>query len=224
MPLLFLTGASGALATAVRSLYLERGWQVAGFDHRNDGFASDTYQFYECNALDDGAMNAAITTATQQHGAPRALIATVGGVKPWKAVQEITADDFKFLIDLNLNSAFYALRSTLPLMQQAGIGSIVTIGAAPALTHDAKKGGYVAAKAGLIALTQVVANEGKEYGVNANSIVPTTIHTKANEEWGSPEEIPKWTPPESIAEACFLLTSEAGRAINGAVITMPNKM
>jgi NAD(P)-dependent dehydrogenase (short-subunit alcohol dehydrogenase family) len=224
MPILFLTGSSGALATAIRNLYLDRGWQVAGFDRKNDGFVHEGFRFFETDSINEGAISASITTAAQQLGSPRALIATVGGVKPWKPIQDTPADDYRFLIDLNLSSAFYVIRATIPCMQQAGSGSIITIGAAPALTHDANKSGYVAAKAGLIALTQVVANEGKEYGVNANCIVPTVIHTRANEEWGTPEEIPKWTPPESIAETCFHLTSDAGHAINGAIITMPNKL
>jgi NAD(P)-dependent dehydrogenase (short-subunit alcohol dehydrogenase family) len=224
MAILFLTGSSGALAAAMRSLYLERGWQVAGFDRKNDGFQHERFRFFETDSMNEAAVTASITTAAQQLGSPRALIATVGGVRPWKPIAETSPEDYRFLIDLNLSSAFYVIRATIPFMQHAGSGSIITIGAAPAFTHDANKSGYVAAKAGLIALTQVVANEGKEYGVNANSIVPTVIHTKANEEWGTSEEIPKWTPPESIAETCFHLTSDAGQAINGAVITMPNKL
>ncbi len=107
----------------------------------------------------------------------------------------------------------------------SGEGTIISIGAEPALSPSAKKGGYVAAKAGVIALTNVIAEEGKDAGVNANCIVPTVIHTKANEEWGSPEEIPKWTKPEGHLLRCvYSFLAEAGKAVNGAVIRMPNRM
>ena len=54
--------------------------------------------------------------------------------------------------------------------------------------------------------------------------MPTIIHTEANEEWGSPDDIPKWTEPTDIAALCFFLTSPEGAAVNGATIRVPNKM
>jgi NAD(P)-dependent dehydrogenase (short-subunit alcohol dehydrogenase family) len=131
-------------------------------------------------------------------------------------------EDFRFLFELNLASFFISAKQAMLLMP--GAGTIISIGAEPALSPSAKKGGYVAAKAGVIALTSVIAEEGKAVGINANCIVPTVIHTKANEEWGTPDEIPKWTKPEDIAAMCLFLSSEAGKAVNGAVIRMPNRM
>ncbi len=221
MPTLYLTGSSGALASVIRSLYLEREWSVVGFDRTNDGFQHRDFEFIETDMLDVDSVAEAFSKANKM---PRALIATVGGVKPWSTVEEIVPEDFDFVVRLNLHSAFYAVRAALPLMYVAGVGSIVTIGAETGLRPEPKKAAYVAAKAGVIAFTMSVAEEGKLRGVNANVIVPTVIHTKANESWGSPEDIAKWTPPESIAEAVFFLTSEPGKAINGAVIRMPNKM
>lgn len=70
----------------------------------------------------------------------------------------------------------------------------------------------------------MLAEEGKSRGITANAIVPTTIDTKANEEWGSVGEIPKWAKPKDIAALCFFLTSPEGAAVNGATIRIPNKM
>ena len=109
-------------------------------------------------------------------------------------------------------------------MKPLGIGSIVTMGAETALKPDPKKAAYVAAKAAVIAFTQTIALETKEYGVNANCIVPTVIHTKANESWGAAEDIPRWTKPEDIAALCLFLASDEGKAVNGAVLRVPNKM
>jgi NAD(P)-dependent dehydrogenase (short-subunit alcohol dehydrogenase family) len=221
MPALYLTGSSGALSASIRELYLERGWEVVGFDRKDDGFKHTQYQFIAANALDAASMFEAFNRPTSP---PRALIATVGGIKPWMNAEEIPPTDFDLVIQLNLHSVFYAIRAALGRMYEAATGTIITIGAEPALRPEAKKAAYVAAKAGVIALTRVIAEEGKERGVNANVIVPTMIHTKANEEWGTAEEIPKWTPPESIAETAFFLCSEAGKSINGAVIRMPNRL
>jgi NAD(P)-dependent dehydrogenase (short-subunit alcohol dehydrogenase family) len=222
MPTLFLTGSTGALGGAIRKTYLDNSWNVAGFSHEDDGFTHQHYRFYAVDATNESSVQQAFSDVAQKLGTPRALVATVGGVKPWKLVTEMPVEDFRFLFELNLASFFIAAKQTMLLM--SGDGTIISIGAEPALNPSAKKGGYVATKAGVIALTQVIAEEGKSIGVNANCIVPTVIHTKANEEWGSPDEIPKWTKPEDIAAMCFFLSSEAGKAVNGAIIRMPNRM
>jgi NAD(P)-dependent dehydrogenase (short-subunit alcohol dehydrogenase family) len=222
MPTLFLTGSSGALGSAICNYYLDKGWTVAGFSHTKDSFTHERFRFYSMDATNEESVEAAFTAAASDLGKPRALIATIGGVRPWKTVAETSVDDFRSLLRLNLLSFFITAKYGMRLIGDPG--TIISIGAEPALEPSAKKSGYVAAKSGVIALTRVLAEEGKSIGITANSIVPTIIHTKANEEWGSADEIPKWTAPEDIAAICFFLTSDAGKAVNGAVIRMPNKM
>jgi NAD(P)-dependent dehydrogenase (short-subunit alcohol dehydrogenase family) len=220
---LYLTGATGALGTSIRDLYLERGWRVVGFD-RSEGPQIAGYSHIAADLSSEDSVESAFQRAATEAGPPRGLIATVGGVSSWKSVDEMTLDDFQHLIKLNLETYFLAARHAMRLMKSAGRGSIIGIGAEPALHPTAKKGGYIAAKAGVIALSKVIAEEGKLVGVNANCVVPVIIRTKANEEWGEAEEIPKWTDPRDIAEACYFLTSEPGHAINGSTIRIPNAM
>lgn len=222
MPTLFLTGSSGALGGVICDLFLREGWSVAGFSRSNRNIRNEHFHFYHVDAANDASVAEAFRTAVREVGTPRALIATIGGVRPWKTVADTTVEDLHALLDLNLTSFFLAAKYAMPLMK--GEGTIISIGAEPALSPEAKKSGYVAAKAGVIAMTRVIAEEGKSVGITANCIVPTVIHTKANEEWGTPEEIPKWTKPEDIAAMCLFLSSEAGNAVNGAVIRMPNRV
>jgi len=224
MPTLYLTGASGGLGRSIRQYYLDRGWNVAGFDLQADDFSHDMYRYIPFDSGNDASVTSAFAEANAAFGAPRALIATIGGIAPWATVDEMSVEDFDFVWRLNVVSSFLSIRHALKLMKPAAVGSIVTIGAETALQPEPRKTAYVAAKAAVIAMTQTVAHETKEYGVNANCIVPTVIHTKANEEWGSPEEIRRWTAPEDIAALCFHLSSDSGAAINGAVIRIPNKL
>ncbi len=219
MPTLFLTGATGAVGAAIRRHYLSNGWSVAGFSHSDDGFSQEGYRFWSMNASDEAAVEQTFSIASRELGAPRALIATVGGVRSWKTVEETPLEDFRALFELNLVTFFLTAKHAFRLMQEEG--TVVSIGARP---PDAKTSGYAASKAGVIALTQVLAEEGKSRRINANCIVPTIIRTKANEEWGDPADFEKWTKPEDIAALCFFLSSEAGKAVNGAVIRMPNRL
>jgi NAD(P)-dependent dehydrogenase (short-subunit alcohol dehydrogenase family) len=224
MSTLYLTGSSGGLGRVIRQYYLERGWSVVGFDLRGDEYEHSNYLFVAFDSADEKSVEAAFLEGAKRFGAPRALIATIGGIKPWASIENVDINDFLFVLQLNLTSAFIAIKHAVKLMKPSGVGSIVTIGAETALRHEQKKSAYVAAKAAVIALTQEVALETKEYGVNTNCIVPNVIHTKANEEWGTPEEMKKWTAPDDIAALCYHLSSESGRAINGSVIRIPNKL
>lgn len=219
MPTLFLTGATGALGTAIREKYLAEGWNVAGFAHKNDGFQQERYRFWSMDASEEPNVEHSFGEASRASGAPRALIATVGGVRAWQTVAETSVEDFRALFELNLASFFLSAKHALRLM--SGEGTVISIGARP---PDARTGGYSSSKAGVIALTEVIAAEGKATGITANCIIPTIIHTKANEEWGKPEDFSKWTTPEDIAAMCFFLTGEAGKAVNGAMIRMPNRL
>ena len=222
MQTLFLTGSTGALAGAIRHAYLEAGWAVAGFSRRGDTHPHPNYRGYAAgDATDEGALAAVMKEAVLELGAPRALVATVGGITPWKSVTETTVESFRDLVELNLTSLFVAAKVALPLMTAGG--AVVTIGAEAALEPTALKGGYAASKAGVIALTRVIASEGKGLGISANVIVPGTIRTAANESWATPEMIRSWTTPEAIAATCLYLSSPHGRRVTDTIIRMPDR-
>lgn len=222
MPTLFLTGSTGALGSAIRDKYLAEGWSVAGFALGDDGFKQEGYRFGPIDSSNEPSIESAFASAAHELENPRALIATIGGVRSWKTVKETSLEDFRALFEMNLQTFFLSAKHALQLM--SGSGTIISIGAEAGLHPSAKRGGYSSSKAGLIALTQVIADEEKSSGITANCIVPTVIHTKANEEWGNPQDFSKWTTPEDIAAMCYFLTSQAGKAVNGAVIRMPNRM
>lgn len=224
MNTLFLTGSSGGLGRSIREHYLERGWNVAGFDAHDDGFAHEHLGFAQIDSISETSVRTAFTTLSGRFGAPTQLIATIGGLRPWVDFEQMSFDDFSFVMNLNMTSTFVCTKEAVALMRPIGRGSIITIGAETALHPETRKAAYVAAKAAVIAFTQTIALETKEYGITANCIVPTVLHTKANESWGTPSEIPRWTKPEDIAALCEFLAGGPGAAINGSVLRVPNRM
>ena len=221
---LYLTGSSGGLGSVTRSYFIDKGWNVVGMDAFDDGFKHDRFFFQKIDSANETSVKQAFENANAKFGAPRLLFATIGGLKPWIAHEEMSIEDFRFVVDLNIVATFTCVKQATKLMKPLFKGTIITMGAETALKPDPKKAAYVAAKAAVIAFTQTIALETKEYGVNANCIVPTVIHTKANESWGAPEDIPKWTKPEDIAALCLFLASDEGKAVNGSVLRVPNGM
>lgn len=224
MNTLFLTGSSGGLGRAIRSYFLEREWRVAGFDAFDDNFSHEQFLFHPIDSISEQSVGDAFSGARNEFGEPRTLIATIGGLKPSAPIDEVSLEDLRFTLEINITSLFLTVKHALQMMKPLARGSVITIGAEPALRPEANRVIYIGAKSAVISMTQSIALETKEYGVNTNCIVPTIIHTKANESWGSPEDIPKWTEPEDIASLCHYLSSDAGKAINGSVIRIPNRM
>lgn len=223
MATLFLTGSSGGLGRAIRTFYLDKGWNVAGFDAFDDHFANDKFSFATIDSTNETSVDTAFNTASLKFGIPDQLIATIGGIKPPVNFDEMGFIDFLQVVNLNLVSTFVCTKEAIKLMKPLSRGSLVTFGADTALHSEPKKAAYIAAKASVIAFTQAIAEETKDYGITANCIIPKVIGTKANEEWGTPEEIKRWTKPEDIAAMCFFLASDAGKAVNGAQLRLPNK-
>jgi NAD(P)-dependent dehydrogenase (short-subunit alcohol dehydrogenase family) len=75
-------------------------------------------------------------------------------------------------------------------------------------------------KAGVSALTKILADEGRAFGVTANCILPSIIKTDANLAWGSEDDAETWISPEEIAASvCYLLSSKAS-GVNGSDIRL----
>jgi 3-oxoacyl-[acyl-carrier protein] reductase len=132
---------------------------------------------------------------------------------------ETSPDEWRRVIDVNLNGYFFLLRAVLPGMIERRAGAIVNISSLAGLRYSAIAGvHYCASKAAVIGLTSQVAGEVAGFGVRVNSVAPGRIETEMAAEAGAGfnEEIKRSTPlgrlgiPQDIAQAvCFLLSDKA---------------
>lgn len=146
------------------------------------------------------------------------LVHLLGGVRSFKPVAETTPEDWDELMRLNLRSLFLAARLAMRVFQENGGGRIVTVGAMAGIKPSATQSAYGVSKAGVIALTGILADEGRSHGVTVNCVAPSIIRTAANLEWGSEAEAKDWVTPEEIAATISFLLSPAAAGVNGTVI------
>ncbi|NUR21181.1 MAG: SDR family oxidoreductase, partial [Gemmatimonadaceae bacterium] len=148
-----------------------------------------------------------------------ALVAAAGGFAMSGPVAESDLAVWNRMFAIGLTTAYLATRAFLPALRR-GRGSIVYFGAAAALpgARIANMSAYVAAKAGVLALMQAVAQEERDNGVRANAIAPTMIRTAQNvSEMGADKN---YVERESVADAVRWLCSDAARDVTGQTIRL----
>ena len=178
---------------------------------------------------DAAAVEAMVAQGLAELGAIDVLVCNAA-IRPHKALDETSLEDWHRVIGVNLHSAFYLARAVVPAMKQRRRGSIIAIGGQSSLTGRPNTAAVTAAKTGLLGFVRALAAELGPFGIRANMVVPGTMDTERRyAEWypefrtsppGGPErlkEIPlgRLGRPEEIADACLFLASDTSAYITG---------
>ncbi len=146
------------------------------------------------------------------------------GILRDKTLRKMTIDDWRAVMDTNLDGVFNCCKSALDVLRDNG--RIVNIASIAGLHPFHGQSNYAAAKAGVIALTKVLAKELARRGITANAIAPGVIHTsmigeiKPDVMEGYLKMIPlgRLGKPEDVANAVLFLASEESGYITGQVL------
>jgi NAD(P)-dependent dehydrogenase (short-subunit alcohol dehydrogenase family) len=103
-------------------------------------------------------------------------------------------------------------------MIASGGGRIVSVAANSALKGVAGMAAYCASKDAVIRITEAMAAELKDKGINVNCVLPSVIDTPENRAAMPNADPGRWVAPDALAEVIAFLASDGARAINGAAI------
>lgn len=146
-----------------------------------------------------------------------ALINIAGGFR-WEAVESGDIATWDSLYAINVKTAFNASKAALPYLLESGAGRIVNVGANAAIKAAAGMGAYAASKAGVLRLTESLADELKTKGVTVNAVLPSIIDTPANRADMPKAKFDNWVAPRDLAAVILFLASDEARAVTGALI------
>jgi NAD(P)-dependent dehydrogenase (short-subunit alcohol dehydrogenase family) len=229
-----VTGATGALGSVVVKALLEQCARVVS-TYRSEERQKELVGFVEgAGALLTGAevdvtnetsVQALLQKVIEMHGRVDILLNIVGAYKGGTDIASTKESDWDFMMDTNLKSAFLCCKAVLPYMMKQNYGKIVSVASRTAVEKRFRSGSgaYCVSKAGIIVLTETIAEEVKKYDINVNCIMPRTIDTPDNRRNLPEADSSKWVKPEEIAKVILFLTSDDSRVISGASIPVYGK-
>ena len=123
------------------------------------------------------------------------MLVNNAGVQKVAPIEDFADEDWQRIVAVSLDSAFHAIRTSLPGMAERGWGRIINIASAHALVASPFKSAYVAAKHGIAGFTKTVALEVAEKGITVNAICPGYVLTPLVE-----KQIPDTAKARGITE------------------------
>ena len=186
----------------------------------------------QVDLADGSGVADAVGSLAAATGWPDQLVLCAGIAGSTTPIGELTATEWDHVLAVNLTGGFLVLSLVLPRMRERGWGRVVTFSSGTAVRPGPGVAAYAASKAGVIALTKVVALEAAADGVTANCVAPgVTLTPLMTDALGSQQAVldlatasPLANPqgevllPFEVADAAVYLCSDGAGRITGQVL------
>lgn len=231
----YVTGASRGIGRAIGVGLAQHGADVALAARSVEGLeetavlvraAGQRALVVECDVTDTAAVEASVARTIEELGGLDIVVNNAGGTRFMSPLVGMREDGWHKVLDLNLSSAFRVCKVAGPHLLGQGRGSVINVASVDGVQPTPLRANYSAAKAGLIAMTRVLAQEWAPIGVRVNALSPGAVDTEI---WGALskdenfvkmtlDQIPmgRWAQPEEIVGAAVFLASEAASYVTGA--------
>lgn len=221
---LIVTGAFGVLGRAVMEAALTEGAYVTvpGREPAEEIPARDRLLVLGGVDLTDfDAAKGAVDAAASRFGKIDGLANIAGGFR-WQTLADGDLAGWTDQFRMNLLTAVTTTKAALPYLRQSK-GAIVNVASSWAGKAGAGFGAYAASKAGVLRLTESLAEEEKKAGVRVNAVLPTIIDTPRNRAEMPKADFSRWVKPEELAKVILFLLSDAAAAVTGAEILVAGR-
>jgi 3-oxoacyl-[acyl-carrier protein] reductase len=228
-----VTGAAGTMGLAVVRAMLEDGAQVALVDvdaMRLDGmirFLRGATVAVPCDVSDPGAVRQAHQQVEKVLG-PVDILVNNAAVKSAEKAEATGDSEWRRVLGVNVDGAFYWARAVLPGMKARGWGRIINVGSLAAKAGLLDSGAaYAASKGAVAALTFALAREVAAHGITVNAVAPAYVKTPMGTEQLNDAQrrlvlaqipVGRFCEPEEFAHAVRFLASPLAAFITGEVI------
>ena len=237
-----ITGGSSGIGYGIASALAKAGANVVFCDINNEAVKKGEEAYkkdgiiakgYVCDVTDENMVNAVVKDIESDKGAVDILVNNAGIIKRIP-MTEMSADDFRRVIDVDLNAPFIVSKAVIPGMIKKGHGKIINICSMMSELGRETVSAYAAAKGGLKMLTKNICAEYGQYNIQCNGIGPGYIATPITEALreirpdGSKHPFDqficartpagRWLNPDELGAPAVFLASDASNAVNGHIL------
>ena len=218
MKTILITGGSRGIGEAIVRLASSK-YKVAFTYNTNDARAKALANevgahCYPCDVSSSTSVEKMIANVVDDLGTIDLLVNNAG-IAEDKLFQDITDEDWKRMMGVNLDGTFYVTRAVVPMMISKGAGHIVNVASMWGTDGASMETHYSASKAGVIGLTKALAKELAPSHITVNAVAPGAIDTDMMKVYSKDEldafigEIPmgRLGTPKEVAEAVMFLLS-----------------
>ena len=233
----FITGGGAGIGAAITEGFIEQGARVA-FVQRSDasGFCDDMQNkhgvrplFIPCDITDVSALQAAISTAAEAHGAVTVLVNNAANDKRHDT-EDVTEEFWDWSQAINLKAYFFACQAVIAGMRAAGGGAIVNFSSISYMMGNAGYPSYTTANAGINGMSRSLAREFGPDKIRVNALAPGWVMTdKQRDLWVTPEALAAHLErqclkeellPQDIVDAVLFLSSKTSRMMTGQMMVV----
>jgi NAD(P)-dependent dehydrogenase (short-subunit alcohol dehydrogenase family) len=228
--MVLITGAAGSLGRATAAAFAKAGAHVALLDRDAAplaaafGVEDEKRLFLVADLGSQDAVMAAAEKAGARFGRIDVLCNIAGGFHMGEPVHETTDEVWRQMLELNAGSLVRMGRAVVPGMIARKSGKIVSVAAMGGLTGGARMSAYAASKSAVIRITESMALELRDHGINVNCVLPSTIDTAPNRASMPKADFSRWVAPDALADVILFLASDAARAVNGAALPVVGRV
>ena len=191
-----VTGGVKGIGRAALYVFIREEGNVSVLDIDREGEklekeSGGKVKFYACDVADYSSVQTSIAQAIAHFGDIDVLINNAG-VNRYASVTETTEEEWDFVMNVNLKSAFMAAKFAIPSMQKKGSGVVVNVSSVQAFVSQSQVAAYTTSKTALLGLTRSIA---VDYGpqIRCVTVCPGTINTpmlqSAIQESPDPDEV-----------------------------------
>lgn len=227
-----VTGGAQGIGYAVAEKLIGQGAAVAIWDLDKDLSAQSAATLgataVETDITQLASVEAALAATEQALGPVSIAVNSAGIAGPNMPVSEYAEEDWKRVIDINLNGTFFVNRTVVPGMQARNYGRIANIASIAGKEGNPNASAYSASKAGVIALTKSLGKELSDYDIAVNCITPAAARTRIFDQMTEEHinymlsKIPRarFVKVEEVADMISWMVSPANSYTTGAVFDL----
>ena len=222
-----ITGGSRGIGKAIALAFAEEGAKIAVAGRNKDSCDQVVAQIsrsggdaigIQADVASEADVTRMVALAKDKFQRVDILVNNAAVNLPYRAVTDLTLDEWNWVMGVNLTGTFLCCRAVLPRMMAQRSGKIINIASIGGRIGAAGRTPYRPAKAAVISFTSCLAAEVKEFDIDVNAICPGAVETDMLNEI-TEGKMPEHTmPPADIAAVAVFLASDESRAVTGTAI------